>query len=134
MDLRDISQVHIFNFFNPKAGLFFDISDRQNIYLSFAVGNREPNRNNYEVAETSQMPVNETMYDTELGYNFRLPNFTIGANIFYMNYINQLVLTGMINSVGEAIMTNVPHSYRTGIEIMAGANIFQWLKWDYNMT
>jgi iron complex outermembrane recepter protein len=133
-DLRDISQVHVFNFFNPKAGLFFDINDRQNMYLSFAVGNREPNRNNYEVAETSRMPVNETMYDVELGYNFRLPDFTIGANVFYMDYVDQLVLTGMINSVGEAIMTNVPHSFRTGIEIMAGANIFKWLKWGFNGT
>ena len=51
-----------------------------------------------------------------------------------MNYLNQLVLTGKINSVGEAVTTNVPHSYRTGIEITAGANIFKWLKWDITST
>lgn len=133
-DLRDLDQLHRYNFFNPKAGVYFDINDKQNIYFSFAIGHREPNRNNYEVAENTHMPVNETMYDYELGYNFRLPNFIIGANIYYMNYINQLVLTGMINSVGEAIMTNVPHSYRRGIELTAGANIFKWLKWSFNTT
>ncbi len=133
-DLRNLDQLHRFNFFNPKAGVYFDINDKQNIYFSFAIGHREPNRNNYEVAENNHMPVDETMYDYELGYNFRLPNFTAGANIYYMDYISQLVLTGMINSVGEAIMTNVPHSYRRGIELTAGANIFKWLKWSFNTT
>lgn len=133
-DLRNLNQVHTFNFFNPKAGVYYDINDHQNIYFSFAVGHREPNRNNYEVAEEDRMPVNETMYDFELGYNFRLPDFTVGANIYYMNYINQLVLTGMINSVGEAIMTNVPHSFRRGIEITAGAKIFRWVNWNFNTT
>jgi iron complex outermembrane receptor protein len=51
-----------------------------------------------------------------------------------MNYHNQLVLTGMINNVGEAIMTNVPESYRAGIEITASANIFKWLNWNINGT
>ena len=133
-DLRNLDQLHTFNFFNPKAGVYFDINDKQDIYFSFAIGHREPNRNNYEVAEKDHMPVDETMYDYELGYNFRLPNFTVGANIYYMNYINQLVLTGMINSVGEAIMTNVPHSYRRGIEITVGSNILAWLKWRFNTT
>jgi iron complex outermembrane receptor protein len=44
------------------------------------------------------------------------------------------VLTGKINTVGEAIMTNVPHSYRSGIEITAAANVFKWLKWDLTST
>ena len=133
-DLRALDQLHKFNFFNPKAGVFYDINEKQNIYFSFAVGHREPNRNNYEVAENESMPVQETMYDFELGYNYRLPNFTIGANLYYMYYNDQLVLTGMINSVGEAVMTNVPFSYRRGIEISMGANIFKWLKWGFNTT
>jgi iron complex outermembrane recepter protein len=133
-DLRTIDQVHTFNFFNPKAGIYFDINDKQNLYFSFATGHREPNRNNYESAEIDHMPVNETMYDVELGYNFRVPDFNAGANLYYMKYLDQLVLTGMINSVGEAIMTNVPHSYRMGIEVTMDANILAWLKWGFNTT
>jgi iron complex outermembrane receptor protein len=133
-DLRTLDQVHTFNFFNPKAGIFYTINDRQDVYLSFAVGNREPNRDNYEVSDPSNIPTNETVNDWELGYDLRFPNFRAGVNLYYMNYLNQLVLTGKINTVGEAIMTNVPHSYRTGIEITAAANVFRWLKWDLTST
>jgi iron complex outermembrane receptor protein len=133
-NLRTLDQVHTFNFFNPKAGIYYTISDKQDIYLSFAVGNREPNRNNYEVSETGNIPAHETVNDWELGYELKLLNFRAGLNLYYMNYLNQLVLTGKINSVGEAIMTNVPHSYRTGVEITAGAHLFKWLRWDLNST
>jgi iron complex outermembrane receptor protein len=133
-DLRTLDQVHVFNFFNPKAGMFYSISNKQDVYLSFAVGNREPNREAYEVAEPGNIPTNETLNDWELGYEVKLLNFRGGINLYYMNYLNQLVLTGKINSVGEAVTTNVPHSYRTGIEITAGANIFKFLKWDITST
>jgi iron complex outermembrane receptor protein len=102
--------------------------------LSFAIGNREPSRETYEVAEPGNIPTNETLKDWELGYELKLLNFRGGVNLYYMNYVNQLVLTGKINSVGEAVMTNVPHSYRAGIEITAGANVFKWLKWDITST
>jgi iron complex outermembrane receptor protein len=133
-DLRTLDQVHVFDFFNPKAGIYYTLSDKQDVYLSFAVGNREPNRNNYEVSEPGNIPEHETVHDWELGYDLKLLNFRAGVNLYYMNYLNQLVLTGKINSVGEAIMTNVPHSYRTGIEITAGANVCRWLKWDITST
>ncbi|MCX6248272.1 MAG: TonB-dependent receptor [Bacteroidetes bacterium] len=133
-DLRTLDQLHRFNFFNPKAGIYYTISDKQDVYLSFAVANREPNRNNYEVSEPGNIPSPETVNDWELGYDLRLHDFRAGVNLYYMNYLNQLVLTGKINSVGEAVMTNVPHSYRTGIEITAGANVFKWLKWDITST
>jgi iron complex outermembrane receptor protein len=133
-DLRPIDQLHRFNFFNPKAGIYYDINDKHKAYFSFAVGNREPNRNNYELADQENMPSPERLYDYEFGYNLRLKNFMAGVNLYYMNYHNQLVLTGMINNVGEAIMTNVPKSYRAGIEITASANIFKWLNWNINGT
>jgi iron complex outermembrane receptor protein len=133
-DLRTLDQVHTFNFFNPKAGIFYTINDKQDVYLSFGVGNREPSSDDYFVSEPGNIPEHETMDDWELGYDLKIPNFRLGVNLYYMNYLNQLVLTGKINSVGEAVMTNVPQSYRTGIEITAGANIFKWLKWDVTST
>jgi len=133
-DLRTLDQVHNFNFFNPKTGIFYTINDKQDAYLSFAVGNREPSSDDYFVSEPGNMPAHETVDDWELGYDLKLSNFRMGVNLYYMNYLNQLVLSGKINSVGEAIMTNVPRSYRSGIEITAGANIFKWLKWDATST
>ena len=133
-DLRDITQEHKFNFLNPKAGLYFDINENHSTYFSFAVSNREPSRSDYRDSDEDHIPTGETLYDYEIGYNFKSLNFAIDANIFYMNYKDQLILTGEINNVGNPIMTNVPKSYRAGIELAVGAKILQNLKWDINAT
>jgi len=133
-NLRRLDQDHVFNFFNPKLGLSFAFSDHHQAYFSFAVGNREPSRDNYKDADTNRMPSPERLYDWELGYTAKYKWFTANANLFYMNYSNQLVLTGEINSVGEAIMVNVPHSYRLGIEISAGIDIIKQLRFDMAAT
>ena len=133
-NLRRLDQDHVFNFFNPKLGLSCAFSDHHQAYFSFAVGNREPSRDNYKDADTNRMPSPERLYDWELGYTAKYKWFTVNTNLFYMNYSNQLVLTGEINSVGEAIMVNVPHSYRLGIEISAGIDIIKQLRFDMAAT
>ncbi len=134
-NLRILDQQHIFNFFNPKGGLFFELNKQNDLFFSIGVANREPSRNNYKDADPGQEPVNETLYDYELGYAFRLPWLNIGANLYYMDYRDQLVLTGEINNVGEAVMVNVPHSYRMGIELSANADFFQKkVHWAVNAT
>jgi iron complex outermembrane recepter protein len=132
--LQETDQNHIFNFFNPKAGVYYTINEHHNLYLSFAVGNREPNRNNYEVADSLNMPLPERLYDYELGYNLKSASLSAGVTLYLMNYQDQLVLTGKINTVGEPIMTNVPQSYRAGIEISVGYDISKWLKWNISTT
>ena len=57
-----------------------------------------------------------------------------GANFYYMDYKDQLVLTGELNEIGEAMASNVPDSYRTGIELMAGIKLDCGLQWDINAT
>ena len=133
-NLNPIAQVHTFNFFNPKAGIYYDLSNKQSVYFSFGVANREPNRNNYEVADQDHIPVSERLFDYELGYNLKLSRFNAGINLYYMDYLNQLVLTGEINNVGEAVMTNVHSSYRAGVEITAGAILTKWLNWNIAAT
>jgi len=51
-----------------------------------------------------------------------------------MFYQDQLILTGKINNVGATILTNVPKSYRQGIEIETGIQIFENLNWYENLT
>ncbi|MGE5318488.1 MAG: TonB-dependent receptor, partial [Chloroflexota bacterium] len=117
-DLRNIAQKHNFLFFNPKAGAFLDIHSYGSIYASLAVAHREPNRDNYTDADPSkQKPVAEKLFDYELGYQYSKPTLQLNANIYYMSYRDQLILTGDINDVGSAIMMNVDKSYRTGIEL-----------------
>ncbi len=134
-DLRDITQEHEFNFFNPKVGVFYEPSDNQDLYLSFATANREPNRSAYIDADPQgKQPVYETLYDWELGYEFKSSSFSGSANFYYMNYKNQLVLSGEINDVGSPIMVNVDKSYRAGMELQAGIKITRNLQWQGNVT
>lgn len=131
--LRDISQFHYFNFINPKAGIVYQLNRMHRTYFSFAIANREPNGNNYSDADlTRQTPTNEVLYDFELGYNLNSKIINLDVNAFYMDYKNQLILTGEINDVGYAIMTNIPKSYRAGIEVNAGINILKNLKLNLN--
>ena len=133
-DLRDISRNHDYHFLNPKAGIFFELDDRQNLYFSYAVAHREPSRSNFKDARPGEIPTPERLDNIETGYDLRTRNISLNANIFYMNYRNQLVLTGDINDVGNAIMTNVPESYRAGVELMAGVKISPQLELGFNVA
>ncbi len=124
-----------FDFFNPKAGVYYQINQKNNVFASFGIAHREPNRNNYtDAGENEKPPVPERLYDYELGYKYKNRIFAAGVNLYYMQYKDQLVLTGRVNEIGEALTTNVPDSYRTGIEITAGIKITSWLRWDGNLT
>ncbi len=132
MQVLDIHKT--FNFFNPKAGLFYEINDNNQAYASFSVGHREPTRNNYTDGSISDNPLAERLFDYEAGYIYKNPVFSFAVNGYFMDYKNQLVLTGKVNEIGEPLTSNISESYRAGIELMAGVKITDWLKWDGNMT
>ncbi len=134
-DLRNLTQSHSFVFFNPKVGIYYQLSEKQNLYANFARANREPNRDNYVDANPNEaMPTYETLNDFELGYKYNTSRLALGVNAYFMSYQNQLIMTGEINDVGAAIMTNVDNSYRAGLELMGGMKITEKLKWDVNVT
>ncbi len=120
---RDVTQQHAYLFFNPKAGLNYTPAPGHRAFVSYARANREPNRNNYTDAPPGQTPTAETLNDYEAGYSFDRPNLHTGVTIYFMDYTDQLVLTGQINEVGYPVMTNVEESYRAGVEIEASLNI-----------
>jgi iron complex outermembrane receptor protein len=102
-----------FRFFNPKLGLSFDFNDKHSFYGYFGVANKEPRRDDYENGSTKP----ERLFDYELGWKYQSKKVNISANAFYMNYQNQLVLTGALNDVGSPIFTNSGKSYRVGLEV-----------------
>lgn len=108
-----------FNFFNPKAGVTFDLNANNNFYLSYAVAHREPNRNDYE----SGNPKPEKLNDFELGWRYVSANVQVNTNLYYMNYKDQLVLTGGLNDVGAPLRENVGDSYRFGLEVDANIQL-----------
>ena len=133
-DLGDLTQSHNYNFFNPKAGIFYKVNEKQNLYFSLGIANREPNRSVYRDADTSQTISPEKLIDFELGYRYKASSMIFEANVFYMDYKDQFVMTGKINNVGTAIMTNVPNSYRAGIELIAGLSFLKIVDWNVNAT
>lgn len=105
------------NFFNPKIGATYFINPQSNLYASFSVANKEPNRNDYTDAAIGTFPKAERLNDVELGYRFKNTNFNLGANAYGMFYKNQLVVTGKINDTGGNFRQNVDKSYRLGLEL-----------------
>lgn len=119
-----------FGFFNPKAGITYDMNKSNNLYLSFAVANREPNRNDYENGN----PEPERLNDLELGWRYVTPDIQVSTNAYFMNYKNQLVLTGELNDVGAPLRQNVGDSYRLGLEIDANMNLGEKFQWSPNIA
>ena len=119
-----------FNFFNPKAGITFDLNRNNNFYLSYARANREPNRNDYE----SGSPKPEKLNDFELGWRYVSPSFQLNTNVYYMRYKDQLVLTGELNDVGAPLRSNIGDSYRLGLEIDANVSLSNAFKWRPNIA
>jgi iron complex outermembrane receptor protein len=119
-----------FNFFNPKAGVTFDLNQNNNFYFSFAVANREPNRNDYENGN----PEPERLNDFELGWRYVSPDVQLSTNAYFMNYKNQLVLTGALNDVGAPLRENIGDSYRLGLEIDANIRLGDKFQWSPNLA
>jgi iron complex outermembrane receptor protein len=110
-------------FFNPKAGINYRINFGK-IFFSYAHAHREPNRDDlFANAETQP----EKLHDFEAGLEKSFGKISVTTNLYYMNYVNQLVLNGQINDIGEFIRVNSGKSYRMGIEVGALAKVTeQW--------
>jgi iron complex outermembrane receptor protein len=118
-DIVPIDVATNFSFFNPKFGFTYKINQKNSLYTSFAVANREPNRNDFEIGVTTP----ETLNDYELGWRFNTENIKLTINSYLMEYKNQLVLTGALNDVGAPIRATSGSSYRLGTEIDAKIKI-----------
>lgn len=132
-NLEEIPVHEQFHFFNPKAGISYTNSGHT-AYFNFAIANREPNRQNYTEAGPNDLPLSERLYDYELGYTYTHRLFFIGANLYFMDYDNQLVLTGKYSDTGAYLTKNVKDSYRTGIELTFGVQPCSWFSWNGNIT
>ncbi|MCB0807384.1 MAG: TonB-dependent receptor [Bacteroidales bacterium] len=133
-NLRNLTQSHDFFFFNPKGGAVLDLDKSSQLYASVAVAHREPPRGAYRDADPGQDVRSERLIDYEAGYRFQSEYLSAEANYYFMDYKDQLVKTGEINNVGDAILVNVPKSYRTGIELSAAIRVAKILRWDVTGT
>jgi iron complex outermembrane receptor protein len=127
-DLMDLTGEFNYNFLNPKMGINLNLGERSRLYVSAAVGQREPLRTDLKdgIKGESVTPIQpERMIDYELGYQYMsTEGLQLGANLYFMDYNNQMVQTGKLNDVGYKLMENVKESYRAGLELEAAVPLW----------
>ncbi|MGO1751056.1 MAG: TonB-dependent receptor [Psychroflexus sp.] len=111
--LLDVDQNY--EFFNPKAGLSYQVNNTNQLYASYGKAHREPRRSDFENGITKA----EELDDFELGWRLNKDKLQINTNLYYMHYNNQMVLTGALDDVGSPIRETSGKSYRLGLEIDA---------------
>jgi iron complex outermembrane recepter protein len=132
-----LSQFHVhqqYAFSNPKAGLTVELNANTQAFASFAVANREPVRDDFVDAVAGKIPKPETLLDWEVGVRGKRKKLAFNVNGYFMDYKNQLVLTGAVNDVGSSIRTNVEKSYRAGLELEGEYSITPKITWAANLT
>lgn len=122
-----------YNFVNPKAGVSFHMGGH-NAFASFAMSNREPERNNFTDNGSYPAPKPEMLLDYEAGYTYSGRKVEAGVTLYYMDYKNQFVQTGLVSDIGEALTTNIAKSYRMGIELAAAYTPVKWFTIDGNLA
>jgi iron complex outermembrane recepter protein len=122
-----------YDFINPKAGISFTGNHGWNGYLSVSEAGHEPNRDDFETNEQEQ-PKAEHLVDFEMNIGRKNSLSSWNLTTYYMNYRDQLVLTGKINYVGEYTRTNIPTSYRAGFELQGSLKPSKWFEITANAT
>lgn len=123
-----------YDFFNPKIGVNYSDGGRNRVFVSWGVAHKEPVRDNFTDGDANHNPEAERLFDLEAGYVFNHRIFSVGANIYWMDYKDQLVLTGQLSDTGNPLSVNVPSSYRTGIELQGALHPCKWFDWQINAT
>lgn len=127
--LLDINKQY--HFVNPKVGFAYTCGGHR-AYASYALGNREPERNNFTDNGHYAAPEPEMVHDVEAGYTFTNRYWNLGANLYYMRYHNQFVKTGQKSDIGEDLTTNIKDSYRMGVELSAAYSPVKWFTVEAN--
>lgn len=116
-------------FLNPKAGLTFALSPAAEAYASFGMNSREPARSDmfagFDNIDTSNAsfvgPLEsvkpERAHDLEAGLRMRRERWTAAANAFAMEFRNEILPVGALSYIGTPLRTNVPASWRRGLEV-----------------
>ncbi len=123
-DLVEMIYDEDYSFFNPKAGFTYKLNPSNQFYFSYGKAHREPSRNDYEQGIVAP----EKLDDFELGWRFSSEKAKVNTNVYYMNYKDQLVLSGELNDVGAPLRTSSGKSYRLGLEVDAEIQLLKNLR------
>ncbi len=113
-------------FFNPKVGARYRLSPSSTLYASAGMTTREPTRNDMLLGEDNA-PVAidlsgvhpERVLDLEAGWSHRSASLELSANLYAMEFHDEIAATGEQSEIGLTLRKNVDRSYRRGIELEA---------------
>ena len=118
-------------FFTPKLGARFDLGSGLSAYASLGKTTREPARadmfsgqDNPTVHYDLRAVKPERVVDFELGLNYVRPGLTLQADVYAMEFRNEIALTGELSEIGLPLRRNVDRSHRRGLELDAA-----WQAW-----
>ncbi|HET8798018.1 MAG TPA: TonB-dependent receptor, partial [Thermoanaerobaculia bacterium] len=113
-------------FFNPKIGARRRLTGASSVYASAGITTREPARidmflgeDNPPIAFDLHAVKPERVLDFELGWSRRTQNLELTANLYAMEFRNEIAATGELSEIGLALRRNVDRSSRRGIELEA---------------
>ena len=121
-------------FFNPKLGFSYTFGKSGSIYGLTGIINKEPNRDDYTQSTPLSRPDPERLWDSEIGYRFQRPAFSLEIVGYAMQYKDHLVPTGRLNDVGAYTRVNVDQSHRYGLETTATVNPDDQLSIEGSLT
>ncbi len=111
-------------FFNPKVGARYDLGKGSSAFASIGQTGREPARSDLLNGEDNALGdygldsvKPETVTDVEMGYELKRGPVTLKANLYAMEFRDEIALTGEQSPLGYSLRRNVDRSYRRGLEL-----------------
>jgi iron complex outermembrane receptor protein len=134
------------NFVNPKLGASFQATSALRVYASYGRNGREPTRNdlfagfdnldttNAEFVGDLRRVRPESVRDVEAGVAWRSARLGVQANVFSMDFHNEISPIGPLSYLGLPLRKNVERSYRRGVEVDAALRATSALTATVNAT
>ncbi|RKX24189.1 MAG: hypothetical protein DRP45_08755, partial [Candidatus Zixiibacteriota bacterium] len=139
-------------FFSPRLGFNYELSEGANLYASAAVSSRTPTDNDiYDADKAGEFPsleridsvgiyagdilyeasgdptaIPERLYDFELGASYRTERYSASANLFYMDFSNE-ILEYAGSKEGRDVTINVNGSFHSGVELSGAVQLTEEL-------
>jgi iron complex outermembrane receptor protein len=148
-----------YHFVNPRMGLNYNVDENWNVYTTVGYTSREPRlKNLYDAAEASTPPSwgavvpqfavegsgrfdfnnplvkPESLFDVELGGGFSSRAASLSANLYWMEFSNEIVKSGQVDRFGQPITGNADRTRHIGIELSGLVVFIDHLELRGNLT
>jgi iron complex outermembrane receptor protein len=144
-------------FANPRLGLNTNINDRENVYISLANTWREPRMRDLYAAEesyygatpqfrsslaggerrydfTSPLVHPEHLLDVEFGMGYNSDAARLTFNLFWMEFTDELIKTGLVDIFGQPVTMNAPRTRHIGVEFDGAVKLISGFELSGNFT